>query len=58
MVHVRKDLTADVGAWYFHSTWVWLGVMALASLIFVVRTTRMRARGADLDSTFRELPAE
>ncbi len=56
VVHVNKDLTADVDAWYFHSTWVWLGVMAAASAIFFVRVARMRRRGEDTGALFRELP--
>ena len=58
VVHVNKDLTADVGAWYFHSTWVWIGVMALASTIFFVRVGRMRGQGTDTGALFRELPPE
>ena len=58
VVHIDKDLSADVGAWYFHSTWVWIGVMALASTIFFVRVARMRGRGADTRAVFRELPPE
>ncbi len=58
VVHVNKDLSADVGAWYFHSTWVWVGVMALASAIFFTRMARMRGRGADTRALFRELPRE
>ena len=58
VVHVNKDLTADVGAWYFHSTWVWTGVMALASAIFFVRVRRMRGQGTDTGALFRELPPE
>ncbi len=58
VVHVNKDLTADVGAWYFHSTWVWIGVMALASTIFIVRVVRMRRQGADTGALFQELPPE
>ena len=57
-VHVHKDLTADVEAWYFHSTWVWLGVMAVASGIFVRSVSRMRRRGADPGAVFRDLPPE
>ena len=56
VVHVNKDLTADVDAWYFHSTWVWLWVMAAASAIFFVRVARMRRRGEDTGALFRELP--
>lgn len=58
VVHVNKDLTADVGAWYFHSTWVWAGVMAVASAIFLTRMRRMRGWGADTGALFRELPPE
>lgn len=36
-IHVWKDLQASVGAWYFHSTYVWLLVMGAASLIYVRR---------------------
>jgi len=57
-VHIHKDLNAEVAAWYFHSTWVWLGVMALASGIFLREMGRMRARGADASAVFRELPPE
>ena len=34
VVHVAKDLTAPVEAWYFRSTPLWLLVMALASSVF------------------------
>ena len=56
VVHVHKDLSAEVGAWYFHSTWLWLGVMAVASGIFFRRMARMHRRGTDLGAVFRELP--
>ena len=56
VVHINKDLSADVSAWYFHSTWVWIGVMAVASAIFFVRVARMRREGADTGALFRELP--
>ena len=58
VVHVHKDLTADVGAWYFHSTWVWLGVMAVASGIFFRGVARLRRAGTDIRTLFRELPRE
>jgi len=37
-IHVWKDLRASVSAWYFHSTYVWLLVMLLASLIYGRKT--------------------
>ena len=57
-VHIHKDLTADVSAWYFHSTPVWLGVMAVASAIFFREMARLRKRGADASAVFRDLPPE
>ena len=56
VVHIHKDLTADVGAWYFHSTWVWLGVMAVASGIFLRGVARLRKAGTDIRTLFHELP--
>lgn len=56
MVHVWKDLTSDVAAWYFHSTPVWLSVMAGASLIYWVNLRKMRRRGVDVDRIFQQLP--
>ena len=58
VVHIHKDLTAEVGAWYFHSTWVWVIVMALASAIFAWQSGRMRRKGTDPDAIFRALPRE
>ena len=40
-IHIHKDLIqSETSAWYFHSTWVWLLVMACGSLIYLVTTTR------------------
>ncbi len=50
--HVVRDLTADVAAWYYRSTPVWLLVMGIAAL-FCVR----EMRGVDPDR-FRELPEQ
>lgn len=33
-IHIRKDLQAEVSAWYFRSTYIWLMVMAIASFIY------------------------
>lgn len=58
VVHLWKDFNADVSAWYFHSTPVWLGVMALATAIYVKEVRGLKAAGVDLDAHFRELPPE
>ncbi len=58
VVHVWKDLTADVAAWYFHSTPLWLAVMALASLIYAREVAALRRSGVRTDELFRRLPPE
>ncbi len=58
VVHVAKDLAADMAAWYFHSTYVWLGVMGIASLIYLREVRGLRRSGVDLEALFATLPAE
>ncbi|MDX1502573.1 MAG: amino acid transporter, partial [Thermoanaerobaculia bacterium] len=55
-VHLIKDLRAPVDAWYFRSTWLWLGVMVVASLVYAREVRRLRRRGVDLERLFSELP--
>jgi APA family basic amino acid/polyamine antiporter len=57
-VHVWKDLTADVGAWYFHSTPLWIAVMAFASVMYFRSVSAMRRAGVDMDARFMRVPAE
>jgi amino acid transporter len=57
-VHVRKDLGADVAAWYFHSTWAWLAVMAVGTAIYVREVRALRRRGVDVEAVFATLPPE
>lgn len=56
-VHTWKDLSASVEAWYFHSTPVWLAVMALASAIYFRETAALRRTGA-MERRFGTLPPE
>ncbi len=58
VVHVWKDLTAQLDAWYFHSTPLWIGVMALASVIYFREIAVLRRSGVDTDELFRTLPPE
>ena len=56
VIHVYKDLSQQEIPWYFHSTYIWLIVMALGSLLFALsyfRSTSLRA--AD---HFKTLPQE
>lgn len=57
-IHIYKDLTTVTTEWYFHSTPVWLLVMALASAIFWINFNRMRKAGVDTQKLFSELPPE
>lgn len=57
-VHTLKDLNADVHAWYFRSTPVWLIVMGIGSIIFFVKTKALKKSGKDLKSLFSKLPEE
>ena len=58
VVHVRKDLTAELDAWYFHSTPLWLIVLGIASLIYARELSRLKKSGVDTHQLFRTLPPE
>ncbi|MBK5279532.1 MAG: hypothetical protein JJE09_11790 [Bacteroidia bacterium] len=58
VIHIWKDVVADVDKWYFHSTPVWLLVMALATIIFFVKFNRLKNSGIDVDKLFSMLPPE
>jgi hypothetical protein len=55
-IHVTRDLQADVTAWYFHSTWVWLLVMLLATAIYAREYAKLRRAGVDTQARFASLP--
>lgn len=58
VVHVWKDVNAQVEAWYFHSTPIWLAVMAIATIIYLREVRSLRRRGVDVDALFSTLPPE
>lgn len=58
IVHTWKDLTAEVSAWYFRSTPVWLMVMSIGSIIYLLKTRALRRSGKDLSTLFKNLPTE
>ncbi|WP_439106158.1 APC family permease [Congregibacter sp.] len=58
IIHVRKDLSAELSEWYFHSTPIWLIVMALGSGVYFLERGRLKNSGADLDEVFKQLPPE
>ena len=57
-IHIYKDLTSSVAAWYFHSTPIWLIVMTLASIIFAFQWHQLKLKGADVTERFKKLPKE
>lgn len=57
-VHISKDLAAPVSHWALRSTFVWVIVMAVASLIYWIEVRKLRRRGFDLDAHFKAMPAE
>lgn len=57
-VHVSKDLSADVESWYYHSTYVYLLVMAVASAIYFFNMSAQRRQGVDVRALFSKLPPE
>ncbi|MCB9082050.1 MAG: APC family permease, partial [Lewinellaceae bacterium] len=57
-VHLWKDLSSPASAWYFHSTPVWLIVMAIASGIFAWEWRKLGQSGQRRVEVFRELPEE
>jgi APA family basic amino acid/polyamine antiporter len=58
IIHTVKDLSNTAAAWYFHSTPVWLIVMALASIVFWIRWRNMIRAGVNTRELFSKLPDE
>jgi APA family basic amino acid/polyamine antiporter len=58
VVHVWKDMTSTAQAWYFHSTPVWLIVMAMGSVLFFVKLQALRSSGTDTRELFNKLPEQ
>lgn len=57
-IHVWKDLSTVVDAWWFHSTYAWLAVMGMATLIYLRELGKLRRSGVDIDAIFSKLPRE
>ena len=57
-IHLYKDLTNSVAAWYFHSTYVWLIVMGMATLVFIYQWNQMKSKDIGFRKKFKKLPIE
>ena len=58
VIHIWKDLSASLSQWYFHSTYIWLIVMGMASLIYFLQLKKLAKKGVDLKILFNKLPIE
>ena len=58
IIHIWKDLSSDVEAWYYHSTTIWLIVMTIASIIFFKEFAILKKKGIDTNQVFNNLPPE
>lgn len=56
IVHTLKDLHAEVSAWYFHSTLIWILVMGVASAYFIFRWKKLQSQDSQLAQKFKTLP--
>lgn len=57
-VHVWNDLSKTQPEWYYHSTYVWLVVMALGSGVYLRDMGKLRRSGVDVQAVFARLPPE
>ena len=58
VIHTYKDLSTETSAWYFHSTFIWLIVVGVASLVFIFKWRQLKSSGVDLKYQFKNLPEE
>ena len=58
IMHIYKDLTNEVNAWYFHSTYVWLIVMGMASVVFIIQWNQLKSKEEQIQKKFKKLPSE
>jgi len=56
VIHVFKDLNQQDIPWYFHSTYIWLIVMLLGSVLYTV--SYLRSRSMRAEDHFKSLPSE
>jgi len=58
VVHTARDLGPSGLPWYLRSTPVWLGVMAVGSVVYLRELRGLRRRGIDVQALFAALPPE
>ncbi len=58
VIHIIKDLSSTVEVWYFHSTPVWVIIMAVASVIYFRELRKLKREKVDTQTLFSRLPEE
>jgi hypothetical protein len=58
VVHTARDLGSLSQPWYLRSTVVWLGVMAVGSVVYWRELRGLEQRGVDVRALFAALPPE
>ncbi|MBT4519382.1 MAG: APC family permease [Halieaceae bacterium] len=58
VAQIWKDLSGETAAWYFHSTPVWLIVMALGSTVFFYKVRILKRTGINTKTLFTTLPGD
>ena len=58
IVHIWKDLSTTLDAWYFHSTPIWIIVMGVATVIYIREFRKLQHKGVNLKELFYKLPPE
>ncbi len=58
VIHIWKDLSGTASEWYFHSTPIWVAVMAVATIVYIRKMVGLRRSGVDVDAVFSTLPSE
>ncbi len=56
VIHVVKDLQTSLSAWYFHTTFIWMVVMGIASVIYFRELAKLKREGVDTFERFKNLP--
>ena len=54
-VHLAKDLGTEK-IWYLKSTWVWLLVMMIGTVLFLVASRNLKRKGVNLKERFNSIP--
>lgn len=58
IIHIWKDTYSKANRWYFHSTYVWILVVAFGSILYYIGIRKLKKSKVDINNLFRKLPDE